>query len=51
MSWLGMKMNFRISSKAMYYIAIFSTASVLALYLIAIVYRGFILGITPAWKN
>ena len=51
MSWLGMKMNFRISPKAKYYIAIFSTTGVLALYIIAIVYRGFILGITPAWKN
>lgn len=51
MSWLGMKMNFKISPKAKYYIAIFSTSSVLILYLITIVYRGFILGITPAWKN
>ena len=51
MSWLGMKMNFRISPNAKYYIAIFSTTGVLALYIIAIVYRGFILGITPAWKN
>ena len=44
-------MNFKISPKAKYYIAIFSTSSVLILYLITIVYRGFILGITPAWKN
>ena len=51
MSWLGFKMNFRISPKARYYIAIFSTASVLILYLITIVYRGFILGTTPTWKN
>ncbi|MFR3189075.1 MAG: hypothetical protein ACLTNP_00780 [Streptococcus salivarius] len=40
MSWLGMKMNFKISSKAKYYIAIFSTTGVLALYIIAIVIEG-----------
>ena len=51
MAWLGQKIKVKISEKSFSKIALSATISVLILYLLITVYRGFVLGVTPAWKN
>ena len=51
MAWLGKKMQIRISDKSISRISVSATVSVLILYLLITAYRGYVLGVTPAWKN
>ena len=44
-------MQIRISDKSISRISVSATVSVLILYLLITAYRGYVLGVTPAWKN
>ena len=50
-SQLGSLMEFSISRKSLKFVAFSSTILVLGLYLCFTFYRGYVLGVTPAWSN